>query len=346
MRKPPFDKVELRQAVGWALDREASSRIPRRHRQRGQQQPVHRQALGATSRRRGRTYGYDPDKVAQLLEKAGYPRSSPGLDFTLLVPNGYPEFKQISTMHPGDLRLARLPAVQIEEVEIAQWSDRLNQSREFDIAVDYPPRGTADPALTYSAGNCSRRRPPTSADLNPRCCRVHRRAQGGRHDDRPGEAEGGVYDQVQMLWDQFLAGVGLRAPLGGPRRPARRRGFVPHPAFQQDWRPSGETLAAVTPLPRSSGCSSVTPDAARHLDPGLRGHLPDPGRSGPDHGRDRGHARGGGRAPPPLGPRSAGLRALRHLARQHASRATSATRTSAADRSFSSSATPCRSPSS
>ena len=50
----------------------------------------------------------------------------------------------------------------IEEVEIAQWASRLNMSREFFAAVDYPGRGTADPALTYSAGQLY---PPNAANI-------------------------------------------------------------------------------------------------------------------------------------------------------------------------------------
>jgi ABC-type transport system substrate-binding protein len=166
------------------------------------------------------------------MEKAGYPKGQ-GLDFAFLVPSGYPEFKQLSTMMQATFAsLGYQPA--IEEVEIGQWAARINQTREFFVAVDYPPRGTADPALTYSAGQLF---PPNAANacgLTPETIPGYADAlndgassadQARRKDD---------YAKVQKLWVDNLPG-----PVFAHRSTAHAtqpsvKGFVPHPAFQQD----------------------------------------------------------------------------------------------------------------
>ena len=232
MRKPPFDKVEMRQAIGWALDRAAfvqnflaglgdptgNSPFTAKH---WAYEPSTKAA-----------YAYDPDRVGQLMEKAGYPKGQ-GLDFSFLVPSGYPEFKQLSTMLQATFAsLGYQPA--IEEVEIGQWAARINQTREFFVAADYPPRGTADPALTYSAGQLF---PPNAANacgLTPETIPGYVDAlndgassadQARRKDD---------YAKAQKLWVDNLPG-----PVFAHRSTAHAtqpgvKGFVPHPAFQQD----------------------------------------------------------------------------------------------------------------
>ncbi|MGE3269559.1 MAG: ABC transporter substrate-binding protein [Chloroflexota bacterium] len=237
MRKPPFDNVYARQAIGWALDRQGFidgflaglGRVSV-----SPFTPVH----WAYDPSIDGTYGYDPDKVAQLLEMAGYPGGK-GFEFTMLVPNGYPEFKQISTLIQATFAaIGSQPT--IEEVEIAQWAQRINQSREFDMAVDYPPRGTADPALTYGAGNLF---PPTSSNATGLTAEtipgyVDNLKTGATASDL--ETRKSAYGQVQQLWNQYLPG-----PVFAHRATVHASspgvgGFVPHPAFQQDF--TGVTL--------------------------------------------------------------------------------------------------------
>jgi peptide/nickel transport system substrate-binding protein len=233
MRKPPFDKVEMRQAMGFALDREAFFK----NFQAGIGSPVGNSPFTdkhwAYEPKTADAYKFNLDKVGQLMEKAGYPKGQ-GLEFSLLVPNGYPEFKQISTMLQAAFAgLGYQPA--IEEVEIAQWSARLNQSREFYAAVDYPGRGTADPALTYSAGLLY---PPNAANiggLTPETMPgyVEALTAGAQTTDQDKRKE--AYSKAQMLWVQYLPG-----PVFGHRSAAHAalpsvKGFVPHAAFQQSW---------------------------------------------------------------------------------------------------------------
>jgi peptide/nickel transport system substrate-binding protein len=237
MRKPPFDNVYARQALGWSLDRQGFidgflsglGRVSQ-----GPFVPAHWAYEPAIEG----MYGYDPDTVASLLEQAGYPGGR-GFDFTMIVPSGYPEFKQISTLIQATFAgLGSQP--RIEEMEIAQWASRINQTREFDVAVDYPPRGTADPALTFGAGLLF---PPTPAN-----------AGGLTADTIPGYVDAlrqgatsadlttrkAAYGQVQQLWNQYLPG-----PVFAHRATVHATSpgvgnFVPHPAFQQDF--AGVTL--------------------------------------------------------------------------------------------------------
>ncbi|MFN8526614.1 MAG: ABC transporter substrate-binding protein [Chloroflexota bacterium] len=233
MRKPPFDKVEMRQAIAWALDREAFFK----NFQAGIGSPVGNSPFTdknwAYEPKTKDAYGYNPDKVAQLMEKAGFPKGQ-GLNFSFIVPTGYPEFKQISTMLQATFaQLGYQPA--IEEMEIGQWSSRINQSRDFNVAVDYPGRGTADPALTFSAGLLY---PPNAANatgLTPDTIPGYVDAikAGATSSDRAKRKE--AYSKVQTLWVENLPG-----PIFGHRSAAHAlipgvKGFVPHAAFQQSW---------------------------------------------------------------------------------------------------------------
>ncbi|MCC7367666.1 MAG: ABC transporter substrate-binding protein [Chloroflexi bacterium] len=237
MRKPPFDNVYARQAIGWALDRQGFIDGFLSGLGRVSMSPFTPAHWAYDPAIEG-TYGYNPDTVAQLLEKAGY-AGGKGFDFTMLVPNGYPEFKQISTLIQATFAsLGTQP--RIEEVEIAQWASRINQSREFDMAVDYPPRGTADPSLTYGAGNLF---PPTAFNATGLTDQtipgyVDNLRAGATSNDL--NTRKGIYSQVQQLWNQYLPG-----PVFAHRATVHAStpgvgGFIPHPAFQQDF--AGVTL--------------------------------------------------------------------------------------------------------
>ena len=231
-RKPPFNKLEVRQAMGYALDREAFIKNFLAGQGRIDNSPF-TPAHWAFDPRTEHAYTYNPDRAGQLLEKAGYPKGQ-GLTFSLLTPSGYPEFTQLSTMVQATFAsLGYRPA--IEEVDIGQWAARLNQSHDYFAAVDYPPRGSADPALTSSAGLFF---PPVPANYNGLTPdeipgyvdAVHR---GATLLARP--ARKVAYFSVQEMWTQSLPG-----PVWCHRSAAHAalpsvKGFVPHAAFQQSF---------------------------------------------------------------------------------------------------------------
>lgn len=231
-RKPPFDKLEVRQAVAYALDREAFIKNFLAGLGRADNSPF-TPSHWAFDPKTEKWYTYDLDKAGKLLEQAGYPKGK-GLNFSFLVPSGYPEFKQLATMLQASFTtLGYSP--RIEEVDIAQWASRLNQTKDFFAAPDYPPRGTADPALTYSAGLFF---PPVEANYN-----------GLKPDAIPGYMDAlrkgattldqnvrkQAYTQVQELWLEHLPGpIFCHRSTVHAASPAVK-GFVPHPAFQQSF---------------------------------------------------------------------------------------------------------------
>jgi len=237
MRKAPFDNVYARQAVGWSLDRQGFIDGFMAGNGRVSYSPF-TPAHWAYDPAIEATYGYDPDKAASLLEQAGF-SGGKGFDFTMLVPSGYPEFKQISTLIQATFATIGTQP-NIEEVEIGQWVTRLISTHEFDVAVDYPPRGTADPALTYGAGNMF---PPTPANvtgLGPDTLPDYTALlkQGATTIDQ--STRKGIYAQVQQLWNQVLPGAVLMHRATAHATSPAVGGFVPHPAFQQDF--AGVTL--------------------------------------------------------------------------------------------------------
>ncbi len=232
MRKPPFDRVEARQALGWALDRQAFIKNFLAGLGRPDNSPFTPQHW-AFNPKTENAYGYDLDKVGNLLEKAGYPKGQ-GLNFSLLVPSGYPEFKQLATMLQASFTSVGFKPA-LEELDIAQWSSRLNQSRDFFVAPDYPPRGTADPALTYAAGLHFPPTPANTGGLTPDMIPGYVEAlrEGATSLDR--EKRKAAYFKVQELWLEHLP-----VPIYCHRATAHAlvpgvKGFVPHPAFQQSF---------------------------------------------------------------------------------------------------------------
>jgi peptide/nickel transport system substrate-binding protein len=232
LRKPPFNKLEMRQAMGWALDRQGFIKNFLAGLGRVDNSPFTPQHW-AFDPKTETAYGYNPDMAGRLMEKAGYPRGR-GLTFSFLVPSGYPEFKEISTLLQATFAsLGYRPA--IEEVDIAQWAARLNQTRDFFACVDYPPRGSTDPALTYSAGLLF---PPNAANvggLTPETIPgyVDALRRGATTLDRA--ARKAAYAKVQELWLQYLPGpIYCHRSTAHAHRPYVQ-GFVPHPAFQQSF---------------------------------------------------------------------------------------------------------------
>ena len=232
MRKPPFNKLEIRQAMGWALDRQGFIKNFLAGLGRVDNSPFTPQHW-AFDPKTENAYSYNPDTVGKLLEKAGYPKGR-GLNFSLLVPSGYPEFKQISTLLQATFASAGYrPA--IEEVDIAQWAARLNQSKDFFACVDYPPRGSTDPALTYSAGLFFPPVPANYLGLTPDMIPgyVDEIRKGATTLERG--ARKAAYTKVQELWLEYLPGpIYCHRSTAHAHRPYVS-GFVPHPAFQQSF---------------------------------------------------------------------------------------------------------------
>jgi len=232
MRKPPFNKVEMRQAMAWALDREAFIKnflVGLGRADNSPFSPAHWAFDPATAQ----AYTYNPDRVAQLLERAGYPKGR-GLNFSFLVPAGYPQSTQISTLFQATFAsIGYQPA--IEQVDVPQWAARLTQSRDYFAAIDNPPRGSVDPSLTYGAGLLFPPGPAnipglTATDIPGYVDLLHR---GATTLDRGIRKV--VYDRVQELWLDYVPGPILCHVSTAHAALPRVKGFVPQAAFQQSF---------------------------------------------------------------------------------------------------------------
>jgi peptide/nickel transport system substrate-binding protein len=232
IRKPPFNNVDARRALGWTLDREAFIKNFLAGMGVAGNSPFTK-AHWAFDPKTDSAYGYDLDKAGSLLEKAGFPKGK-GMNFSFLVPSGYPEFKQLSTMLQASFKtIGYQPA--IEEVDIAQWASRLTQSHDYFVAVDYPPRGSADPALTYAGGLLfppgPGNVPGVTADTIPGY--VDALKTGATTLDVKARTE--AYAKVQELWLDYLPGpVWFHRSTVHAALPSVK-GFVPQAAFQQSF---------------------------------------------------------------------------------------------------------------
>ena len=101
--------------------------------------------------------------------------------------------------------------------------------------MDYPPRGSTDPALTYSAGLLFPPNPANVGGLTPETIPgyVDELRKGATTLDRG--ARRAAYAKVQELWLEYLPGpIYCHRSTAHAHRP-RVQGFVPHPAFQQSF---------------------------------------------------------------------------------------------------------------
>ena len=219
MRKPPFDKVEMRQAMGLALDREAFFK----NFQSGIGSTVGNSPFTdkhwAYEPKTAAAYKYDLDKVGQLLEKAGYPEGA-GARLQPARPERLPGVQADLDDAPGGVRLDRLPAGHRRGrdrpvVAAPQPEPRVLRRRRL------PRRGTADPALTYSAGLLY---PPNAANIGGLTAEtmpgyVEALKEGAQTTDQAKRKE--AYSKVQMLWVEYLPGPVFGAPRRRPTPPSR-----------------------------------------------------------------------------------------------------------------------------
>ncbi len=232
MRKPPFDNQAVRQAFALAIDRDGFNEAFLGGHGAVTYSPFSEAHWAHHPGLNGK-FAYNLEEAAAKLEEAGYPGGQ-GLTFSMMVPTGYPEYREISELIQG--AFTELGAdVSVEEVELAQWSERLIQTREFDVAVDGTRRAAADPAITFSGGYLF---PPSEnnicgfmPEMLPEY--VDLLSQAATTQDQEARAE--LYRQAQEVFVDFAPGpMILHKPFGNGLR-AEVEGFVPHPQYHQDF---------------------------------------------------------------------------------------------------------------
>jgi peptide/nickel transport system substrate-binding protein len=126
--RPPFDRLEVRQAIAHALDRKAIALgvygfdVPLIG---SHFSPLHPAYVDLTG-----TYPYDPAKARALLAQAGFPN---GFSCTLKLPP--PSYARRS----GEIVAALLADVgikaAIEPLEFPQWLERVFRNKDYDLSI-------------------------------------------------------------------------------------------------------------------------------------------------------------------------------------------------------------------
>ena len=143
--RAPFNKIEAREALCYAIDRKgfvdnflgglgdvAYSPLAKTH------WAFDPKLIGK--------YDYDLTKAADLLTQAGYPGGK-GFNVTMVIPTGFPEHKELSTLVQAAIQTLGGTA-SIQEDDVNTWVDKLTK-HEFDVGFDTDVKHASDPALTF-----------------------------------------------------------------------------------------------------------------------------------------------------------------------------------------------------
>lgn len=128
--KPPFDNPKVRQAIAWAVDRQAIVRAVFFGRGEIMTGGVTPKSFPTYASELEGTYGYDPEKAKQLLKEAGYPN---GFKTRILSTFQYDMHERT-----GEIVQALLKEIGIEaELDLVDWPTDVKRfnAGEFEILV-------------------------------------------------------------------------------------------------------------------------------------------------------------------------------------------------------------------
>jgi peptide/nickel transport system substrate-binding protein len=141
--KAPFDKVEVRQAVAWALDRDAIRRVA----YSGTGEVGVEEVPSGSPWYDGQDAfegGPDVAKAKQLMTQAGYPD---GLSFEYLGLPQYPELLKTGVTVSDQLKAVGID-MKIKQVDVSVWFDAFSKG-DYQITSAYQER-TIDPDNFYA----------------------------------------------------------------------------------------------------------------------------------------------------------------------------------------------------
>ena len=183
--KPPFDNKLVRQAVAYAIDRDAIIQGVYQGQARGQMAPSDRGTFGYIPELRPR-YTYDPEKAKQLLAEAGYPN---GLDVELRRGRSIRPGQTVGGGHGPDADAGRHPHPAAD----ARVADALDGVQKGLVPFYYMGRGAInDPGLPLSQYFEPAARRGLATRIRARCPV----RQGAGH-VRPGRAQEGPHRAVR-----------------------------------------------------------------------------------------------------------------------------------------------------
>lgn len=203
-RKAPFDNAKVRQAVVTAFDRQTFIDAFAAGLANVTNTPLYSENW-AYNPDVASMYAFDMDRAAELLVEAGYPKGE-GLEFTFIYPPGYPDFKNGSLIMQA--ALTELGAkVDVQEVELATWSQMIVTDADYDIAWDLGGGGISDPGVVYGSSVFLTPSPDNflglTEEMMPEYAELIR--QGNATTDQ--EARKEIYLQVQQLWADAIPDI-------------------------------------------------------------------------------------------------------------------------------------------
>lgn len=139
LRRPPLDKLEVRQAIAHAIDRDAMNRLAFNGLWRtGPHASVESQ--GELINRNARFPAHDRARAEQLLDQAGFPRGQGGWRFAISVT--HPQFVDCRSMMEVLVQQLRQVGInaRLEQFDQATWFRRI-QERQFDISCYFTRYG-------------------------------------------------------------------------------------------------------------------------------------------------------------------------------------------------------------
>ncbi|HET7068527.1 MAG TPA: ABC transporter substrate-binding protein [Nocardioides sp.] len=142
-KKAPFDKLEVRQAIGWALDRDAIRQVA----YSGTGEVGVEEVPSGSSWYDGQDFyesGPDVAKAKQLLADAGYPN---GLSIEYLGLPQYPELLKTGVTVADQLKAVGID-MKIKQVDVSVWFDAFSKG-DYQITSAYQER-TIDPDNFYA----------------------------------------------------------------------------------------------------------------------------------------------------------------------------------------------------
>ena len=221
---PPFDKLEVRQALNYAVDKKAvietaqfgvgvpiGSHMP----------PVSEYYVDLVGR-----YPYDPERAKQLLAQAGYPN---GFETTMILPQPY-DFHIRNGQVVAD-QLARVGIkCRLETMEWGTWLSQVYNGRQYALtAIGATGRLDPDPLLNVYVS--------TSKEnfrnyVNPRFDQLA--AQGAVETDPQKRRE--IYAQMQTMLADDAVAIYLLAPTSSVTMQRPVQGWVVYPIDIYDLR--------------------------------------------------------------------------------------------------------------
>jgi peptide/nickel transport system substrate-binding protein len=154
-KRAPFSDKRVRQALAYAIDREAYTRTIWFGLARPTDNPIAPEMPAYLPGSAG-TYKFDLDKTASLLKEAGFSKSHP-LKMEILTIVGFASLKSMALLLQDNLnRLGH--NVTLRDLEATVWYERFVTKTDFDITVDNFNTVPEDPAGMFNSPNLA----PTS----------------------------------------------------------------------------------------------------------------------------------------------------------------------------------------